>query len=264
MARSKVTTWVLGTAFLAVLMLVAAWFFAISPRMESAAELRSQAQSEQAHADQLRIQLAGLKADAENIEAFRQELAALRTQLPAAAELANLTRQINDLSLQSGLFISGLVPGVPAAVVPPVAPAPPAAETPEATDEAAGEDSETTDEPAVPVADPLVAATQGLYSIPLQITVVGGYPQTLDFINRLQTANPRLVLVTTFVATAQEAAAAEGGRPAVNPGDLETVISCFVYALVDPAVPTTPVADTEQPPLPVPAADSNPFAASGG
>lgn len=257
MSRSKATSWVVGTAVLAVLLLVGAWFLLVSPRMEAAAELRFQAESEQVRADQLRLQLVGLKADAENIETFRTELAELRVQMPSETELANLTRQINDLSQQAGLFVSGISPNTASAVEPPAAPVAAAPVEPTTEEAAEGTEAETPATTPPPV-DPTVAAVQGLYAMPVQISVIGGYAQTLDFINRLQTTNPRLLLVTSFVATAPEPKAAENGRPAINPGDLETVIETIAYVLLDPtAVPVDAEGTPEA--LPVPGADTNPF-----
>lgn len=255
MSRSKATSWVVGTAVLGVLLLAAAWFLLVSPRMESAADLRFQAESEAARADQLEIQLLGLKADAENIETFRTELAELRVQMPSATALASLTRQLNDVAQQAGVFVSGVSPNTATAVEPPAAPV---AAPPTETDAAAEEtvDSETATTP--PPVDPVAAAVQGLYAMPVEISIVGGYSQTLDFINRLQTTNPRLLLVTTFVATAPEPRAAERGLPAINPGDLETVISTIAYVLLDPTAVPVDAAGTPEA-LPVPGADTNPF-----
>ena len=133
MSRSKATSWVVGTAVLGVLILAGAWFLLVSPRMESAADLRFQAESEAARADQLEIQLLGLKADAENIETFRTELAQLRVQMPAATELASLTRQLNDVAQQAGVFVSGVSPNTASAVEAPAAPVAAPVETTEGT-----------------------------------------------------------------------------------------------------------------------------------
>ena len=258
MSRSKATSWVVGTAVLGVLILAGAWFLLVSPRVESAGDLRFQAESEAVRADQLEIQLLGLKADAENIEAFRTELAQLRVQMPTATALASLTRQLNDVAQQSGVFVSGVRPNTASAVEPPAAAVAPPVETTEGATEAteSADASDTTAAP--PPVDPAVAAVQGLYAMPIQISVTGGYAQTLDFINRLQTTNPRLLLVTTFVATAPEPKAAENGRPAINPGDLETVIETVAYVLLDPtAVPVDAEGTPEA--LPVPGAYTNPF-----
>ncbi|MCU1431895.1 MAG: hypothetical protein JWP95_1000 [Actinotalea sp.] len=263
MSRSKTTTWVAGSVVLALLMMAAAWLLAISPKLEAAAELRFEAEAAQSQADQLQITLAGLKNDFANIEEFRNELSVLQVQLPREAELSNLTRQINGLATQSQVLLSAVAPGTPTAVAPPGGVDPLA----QPVAPAEGEPQAATDETGAvvpPPVDPAVLAVQGLYSIPLQVTVVGGYGQTLDFLNRLQVENPRLLLVSSFVATAQEAKGAEGGRPATNAGDLEMIITAYAYVLIDPAAATAPVVDdgtvVAPAPLPVPAGDTNPFA----
>lgn len=240
MKNTKATTWVLGTVLLALVLLAGTWFLAISPKMESSAEMRAQTESELAQVDQLEIQLAGLKADFENIETFRAELAALRVQMPTGAELATLTRQIDGLAAASGVFVTNVSPSNPVAVVPPTAAAATTAET----------DTATTAEAAPSIT--------GLYSVPIQVTVLGGYPQTLDFISRLQVQNPRLVLVVSFVSTAQDASGAQGGKPAVAAGDLETAISAYAYVVVDPTADAAAVPSDEV--LPVPSGQANPFA----
>ncbi len=55
--------------------------------------------------------------------------------------------------------------------------------------------------------------------------------------------NPRLLLITSLSLTGQkEADAAQGGRPAMQAGDPETVLQAYAYVLAD-----TPVAELDAP-----------------
>ena len=266
MSRARSTTWVVAALFLAMLMLAGAWYFAIAPRLDSASEMTDQTIAEQARVDQLEIQLAGLERDAANIEQFRAELGTLQTQIPPTLDLASLTRQLDALAVQSGMTVTALNPGVPVEVPPPaaapvdpaVAPAAEAAEAPAETG--------TSAESELPATEPVAASPYaGMYQVPLDITVLGGYDATLDLINRLQRENPRLVLVLSFTMTAQDEQAATAGRPAVAAGSIETVVSALAFVLVDPeaGVPADPAVPVEPAPLPVPNGQPNPFSSGG-
>lgn len=258
MGRSRTVPWVAGTVVAALLIMMAAWFLAISPRMVSAAETRDRTVAEQARIDQLDVQLAGLKRDFANIEEFRTELGELRVEIPNAIELSNLTRQIADLAQQAQVFVVALNPAMPLPVVPvtPVVAAPVVPEEGAAPADGATEttDDTTTDAPVV---------IDGFYAVPFEVIVLGGYTQTIDFIARLQTQNPRLLVLTGLAATAQGEAGAQAGRPAIAAGDLETSVKGYAYVLLDAA---GAIAGQESPdatapdPLPTPVAPRNPFA----
>ena len=264
MSRSRTAPWVAGTVVAAVLIMVAAWFLAISPRMVSAADTRDRTVAQQARIDQLDVQLAGLKRDFANIEEFRTELADLRVQIPNAVELSDLTRELADLAQQSQVFVVALNPATPLQVVPvtpvvatPVVPADSVAPTDGATpaDGATGTTDGTT------TAAPVVI--EGFYAVPFEIIVLGGYTQTTDFIARLQTQNPRLLVVTGLMFSALGEAGAQAGRPAVAAGDLETSIKAYAYVLLDAAGTVTgEVSQDATAPdvLPTPAVPRNPLA----
>jgi Tfp pilus assembly protein PilO len=262
MGSSRTVSWVIGGILVAFALTAAAWIAAISPRLQSAAEMLEQVENEAERVNLLNVQLAGLQRDFANIEEFREQLDGLRVQIPSAVELSTLTRQINDLAGQSGVFVVSLNPGVPLVVTPPVVAAPvvptdPAEAAEGASDEAGTDETET---PA-PAAPPQAA---GLYAVPIEIRILGTFENTVGFFVRIQTGNPRLFLVTSVGVTAQEETGAQSGRPAVAAGDLETVITGFVFVQLDIADPADPaeVEDEGGEPgtLPVPSGQANPFA----
>jgi hypothetical protein len=117
---------------------------------------------------------------------------------------------------------------------------------------AEGESSESTDsaDPAVAEVPTGPAVPAGLTAIPITITVVGTYDNTQAFLYDLQNATPRVFLVSGFTGTSQKETAASAGRPAMNLGDQELVISGFTYVLPDL---TTPVpVDPGVAPAPLP------------
>ena len=247
MSRSRTAPWVAGAVVVAVFIMVAGWFLAISPRMVSTADTRDRTAAQQARINQLDVQLAGLKRDFANIEEFRTELADLRVQIPNAVELSELTRQLADLAQQSQVFVVALNPSTPLQVVPVT----PVVTTPVAPADAAG----------TAAAAPVVM--EGFYAVPFEVIVLGGYTQTTDFIARLQTQNPRLLVVTGLMFSALGEAGAQAGRPAVAAGDLETSIKAYAYVLLDAAGTVTGEVSpdaTAPDVLPTPAVPRNPFA----
>jgi len=102
-------------------------------------------------------------------------------------------------------------------------------------------------------------------AIPISITVVGTYDDTLAFLNDVQTATPRLLLVSGIQGTSQKDAPASGGRPATKIGDQELVITGFLYALPDPtAAISTPSPTATAPALPAPVTGKNPLVPAAG
>jgi len=259
MSRSRTAPWVAGAVVVAVFIMVAGWFLAISPRMVSTADTRDRTAAQQARINQLDVQLAGLKRDFANIEEFRTELADLRVQIPNAVELSELTRQLADLAQQSQVFVVALNPSTPLQVVPvtpvvttPVAPADVVAPT---------DGAPPADAAGTAAAAPVVM--EGFYAVPFEVIVLGGYTQTTDFIARLQTQNPRLLVVTGLMFSALGEAGAQAGRPAVAAGDLETSIKAYAYVLLDAAGTVTGEVSpdaTAPDVLPTPAVPRNPFA----
>ena len=88
-------------------------------------------------------------------------------------------------------------------------------------------------------------------AIPLSVTVLGTYDNTLGFLADIQSATPRLFLVSGFAGTKQEPADASGGKPATKLGDQELVVNGFMYVLPE-ASSTTPKPSASATPAPTP------------
>lgn len=253
MDGAKKSTWVGGTVFVAILILAAAWFLAVSPTVSAAADLRSQAEQASQQNELLEMQVAQLKADFANLPQYKEQLAAIQTQIPTDAKLADYLRQLDQIAVAHSVTLTSISPSTPAPVVveaAPVAPAPPADAT-----GAAPTDGATTAPAAVPAAAAPAGAPAGFMSIGFSITALGTYDNTEAFLYDMQRSTPRLFLVTTVVGTAQVEQPASGGRPATQVGDQELVISGVTYMLPDMlAVPPVvdPNAPTAVPPAAVP------------
>lgn len=278
MGGSKARSWTLGTAVLALLILVGVWFLVVSPQLASAAETNQATEDELARGDILRARLATLQAQFEDLDEYKAELEELEDQIPTTAELAEYVREAQTVAAESGITIVGMTPGVPMAVQPPVVvqpePAGDVTDDPEA-DEADGEANDEADDEdapaqAAPPASPLVA-------VPVSFTVVGTYAGATAFMDALQTAVPRLLLVTSMTAVSQSVSEGTGGRPATAAGDLELTIDGMIYVL--PPKDATPGADPDDPAddqavneagdeqgtlAPLPSTERNPFAPVAG
>lgn len=279
MAGTRTAAWVGGAAVVAIVIAGGAWFGVVAPTLSDAEEQRRAAADQREHNDMLQIALNQLKADAANLETDKANLAALRTRIPTTGDLAELTRQLQSAATATGVTITVLAPGTPTPVVvaTPEAPAPADGSEEDAgngdgTDSsvASAEVDGTADDGSTP---PAGASTgiDGLVSIPLSVTTVGTYAQTIAFIEAVQQTMTRLFVVSQLTAVSLEEEGAAGGRPATSFGDLETTLTGVVLTLRDGTGATsTPSGETstgEPTPtpsapvqLPVPGDQRNPFA----
>lgn len=284
MRQARSAPWIAGAAFLALLMSAAAWFFGISPTLDTASSMDQQAVDATNRADMLRIQLAALKKDYENLDGLKADLVALQTQIPQQIELSDLLRQLNNQAGQSGVFLESVNPGTPLSVVAPTAtvpaPAPAAGAAGDASTGTATGDTATGDTAAGATATgdtgtaAAAPAVSGFFAVPLQVTISGSFDATVAFLDQLAGKDGRLMVVNSVQATALAPAGAQGGRPEIKAGDLETIVSVWAYVLVDDGAPAPAASGdtatgtqggtdtTTVPQLPVPSGQANPFSAT--
>ena len=239
MTKNKAGGWIAGTAFISILVLVAAWFLLVSPTLATAAETRASADSQLEQNGVQKIKLAKLKEQFENIDALRAELAALQVQVPSTADVSTYKRQVDAAAVARSVTI------VSFQAAPAVGIAPPVVEAPAPTTETEPAEGAATDTAVVAPAPPAPQA----FVVPVVLDVIGSYENVLAFLNDLQTATPRLLLVEQIAGSAQTPTEAGGGKPQINEGDLEVVVNGSLYVL-----PPTPTAA----PVPDPAAEPAP------
>ncbi|GAB2694361.1 hypothetical protein [Thalassiella azotivora] len=249
MAMTKARLWVIGTAVLSVLLVVAAYFLVLAPKRAEAADLRQQTEDTQFSNDLLQARVAQLRADFADLPLRQAELAAIQQAMPEDAALPTLVRDLDRLASSAGVTLLTVAPGEGVAV--PTAVAPAAAEAAPA-DAADGEAVE----PA-PVAP--AAPTDLLVSFPLSIEVLGSFFEVEVFLKSVQADMPRAFLVENLNVVAMEPADAAGGRPATANGDVTMTLSGSVFALRQAAVeaPALPAQGaTDAPAAPAPSTAS--------
>ncbi|WP_454048525.1 hypothetical protein [Cellulomonas sp. Marseille-Q8402] len=257
MNLKSTSTWIAGTAFVALGILALTWFFAVSPTLDSASDAQTQTVDELARADLLEIQVAQLAKQFAEIDTLRGELADVRTKVPATADLSGFTRELQELASAAGVTVTGLAPSSPQAFVSAAATVDPAS-----TADASATDAATTEGAAA--ADPsaaVAAATgTGVYAVPVSFTTLGSYDAGVAFLKGIQEQASRLVLVTGFTATSQTEQGAVSGRPATVRGDVELVANAYIYLLPDGTDLMADAVEEQGAALPVPSGQANPFA----
>jgi|SRR5665647_123465 len=262
MGRSKSSPWIVGTILLCLVLFGGAWLLVIAPKFDDVEDVELQTAAVIQQNDLLRAANMALSEQASNLDAYKAELADVRTQIPTDAELADLLRALAGIAEGTGVTIVSVGAGdatVLAPVVSTMAPevAPAAEPVPddgaEPADEGAAGDA-VTPEPTE------ATGIEGFVFIPLTLDVLGQADAVRAFVAALQTGLDRLLLVDSLTATAQSAVEADGGRPATAIGDIELTLTAYAYVLVDVGASVDDViADADQA-LPAPSADQNPFA----
>ncbi len=282
---AKKGTWVAGTVVASVAIMAGAWLLAINPQLSEAAGLRDQTASVESQNSALSDTIEQLKKDFAHLDEYKGQLADLRTQIPTTDALSEYVREIDTIAAQHQVVVTNLVPS-PAQAFVPAQVAAPAAPTEEPTDPAAEESTDPTaeasptadatteapvdpgDTTATPAPDGGASVPEGFAAIPVSITVVGTYDNTVAFLNSLQTGTKRLFLVSGITGTSQKDGEATGGKPATVVGDQELVVTGFLYALPDPLAslpaPDGAEAPTPAPSLPAPPPGRNPLVPVAG
>lgn len=225
MDRTQPRTWMAGAAVVGVLAVSGTWFGLVAPERSQAAELRVQAEDTDAANAMLRTRIAQLEAQFTELPQRQAELAAIRRAMPRDVAMPALVRDLDEVSAGTGVTLMALTPGVATPVVDPAAEAAAAA---------------VAAVPAAPAANP--AGT--LEQVPVTLEVIGGFAETRNFLEELQTGLARSFLVTGLTVTSAAAqgtgeSAASGGRPATSNGDVTTTVTGAAFVL-RPAVAATP------------------------
>ncbi len=268
MGSSKLSTWIAGTVIAAMAIAAGGWFLLVSPVLAAAAETREATVSAEESNAMLQTKIARLAKQFAELDVYKGELAALRTQVPTDAELASYLRQIEAVAVAHSVTITAVMPGAgvdfvldPTTVavasageigaVVEAVPAP--AEDPDGGVEA-GQTDPGAPEPAGPT------APAGLVAVPISITAMGAYDNVIAFLADLQGGTDRLLLVTTVSGSRLDDAVAAGGRPGSTLGDLEVDIAAMLYVLPES---TPEVIETEPPAVPAPIPGKNPLVPLG-
>jgi Tfp pilus assembly protein PilO len=110
---SKTRVWSAGTAVVAVLVVIAAWFLLVSPQRSEAASLREQDTQQQAVNDQLKVKTQELKAQFASLPARQAQLAEIRQQMPSNPALPSLVRDLSKYADQANVTLQSVAPTTP-------------------------------------------------------------------------------------------------------------------------------------------------------
>lgn len=245
MIMDKNRMWILGSAIVMVGVLVLGWFIGIQPQLAAKALNDVQRYSVEAENDATEAALAVLKADFDNIEALRTELATLRGSIPAVAGISAFLTEVQAIQDASDTTVTSISVADPVpytapatAVVVPDVPAEAPVEGAEA------EPAETTDAVAPPVpAGPVApviptdpAITEGNFvAIPITLAIDGSYANALNFVEKLQHGK-RLFMVTQFTSNPGDGAGApEEGSEDAGAADTSasSSVTGYIYALLE-------------------------------
>ena len=220
----KMRQWSILTAVGVLAIFVAGWFLMVSPQRSHAADLRTQAQSQQSANDTLRTQVQQLEAQKKGLPAQQRLLDQIATKIPGDPQLPTLIRQLSTAAEAAGVDLVTLAPSDPTLVAPPLATTSVAA---------TGTSSATAAGPASPAAAPLA-------QIPVAITVEGTYFNLNSFFSAVEKLK-RAVLVTGWTISPK----LQGGGPAdqqASPDALSATLNSIVFespAAITPATTST-------------------------
>ncbi|MGV8967942.1 MAG: hypothetical protein ACOH2F_16915 [Cellulomonas sp.] len=260
----KASFWVIMSALASVVIVALAWVLAISPTLATTEAARVQAEEQRNSNDLLQLQLVKLADQFTHLDEYKADLASMRLQIPAGADLSALNTELRSLADSTGVTLSEITPSPPMAFVPVVA-APAVVAAAPVTEAGTAAPAEGTAAAAAPAAAPSTAPA-GMYAIQLSLTASGTYDQAMAFLSSFQTGSQRLFLVMTVNATATTSATgAAAGLPPMNPGDLTLSVTGLAYVLDSGAAPVVepPVDPTAPLVLPEPSGQKNPFVSVG-
>lgn len=110
--------WVVGTVFVAALILLAGWFLGVQPRLAEVNAANTERQSVASINAQYEAVLVELRELSENLPALERELAELRVEVPQSPELATLLGQLNALAEASGVSLNEVTADPPVLIEP--------------------------------------------------------------------------------------------------------------------------------------------------
>lgn len=171
------TTWIAGTALVALVLAAATWLLVLSPRVTSVSTLNEERTTTEDANSLLQIQVNGLAADAQRSDELNAELAALNAQFPSDIALPEFARLLDSLAASSGATVQSVTIGEPLAVT----------ETTVLPDSPSG-----TAAPALPV------PPTGMYAVPVSLTVLGSFDQAQAYASGLQSGDQRLFLLSSL------------------------------------------------------------------
>jgi type IV pilus assembly protein PilO len=104
-------------ALLAVVVLLAGWFLAVSPKRASADALRAQTAAQQVTNDGLKAKIAELQAEQKDLPKQQAIIADIQQRIPQNPDLPALIRQLSTMATQTNVDIHSVTPIAPTATL---------------------------------------------------------------------------------------------------------------------------------------------------
>jgi len=209
----KMRQWTLLTVVGIVAVLGAGWFLAVSPQRHHAADLRSQAETQNNANAQLQQRVAQLEQQKQGLPAQQRRLNQIAAKVPDNPALPALIRQLSTAANGAGVDLVSLSPSQPTAMVP----------TASTSVTTTGSTTSTASAPAAAV-----------MQIPVAIVVRGSYYNIENFFDAVEKL-PRAVLIPGWqLSVAQgtgtvSSGGSGSGAKALPDGTLQGQINAMVF-----------------------------------
>ena len=216
---NKMRQWSMLTGLAVIVVFAAGWFLAVSPQRHHAADLRSQATTQQAANAQLLGQINQLKQQQKGLPAQQRLLDRIAAQIPDNPALPGLIRELSSAANAAGVDLESMAPAVPTPVA--------ATSTGSVAPSAAGSTSATT---------PAVRGGLPLDQISVVVKVSGSYYNIESFFAAVEKMKRAMRVTQWSVAPATGTSAApiagagsSSTAKQLPPGTLEASLTALVY-----------------------------------
>src|SRR3954452_24926942 len=199
----KMRQWSVLTLVGVVAVAAAGWFLVITPQRHKAADLRSQATTQETANAGLQSQVSQLEQQKKGLPAQQRRLADIAQKIPDNPALPALIRQLSAAADGAGVDLVSLAPGAPALVQ--VTAATPT--TPTTPTGATGSSAATS----------AAAAAPQLAQIPVTITVKGSFYNIESFFSSLEKLN-RAVLIPGWTLSVSQGTGTTGTTGSAGSG----------------------------------------------
>ncbi|MCU1525673.1 MAG: hypothetical protein JWO18_2567 [Microbacteriaceae bacterium] len=234
--------WLIGIGILIFAVLVGGWFVGVSPIVDQASAADSQRANIAATNDSSAARISVLRQQFANIGELQGQLDKLKLSVPETSDTQAFLREIDSLTSQDQVQLTGVTFQNATAYVPPVSPPPRGSTGTGSTATPSPSPSATASSPTSGTTPARPASTSRLALIPVQLTVTGAYDAVMNFIGGIQMGQ-RLFLVTSTGITLSPS---DGKFTGVMGGYIYALPTAAAAAAATPATPTpNPSASTK-------------------
>ena len=202
--RNVARIWAICGAAVVVVLALAGWFLLVGPKFTEADGVRRQADDTRMQLISLRRKIAGLDEQQAKLPAFRAALKANRAALPTDSGVPDFLRQLQASGELTGVAISGFSAATPVQV----------------------------------------AGQADVWQIDMTLNAQGTPDGLSKFLDRLQTRQPRAVLVQSINLTEDAGPVSGTAQDSGTPGG-KTTLNLSLTAFVAPPTGTTPIITTK-------------------